>query len=90
MALLLVATYYLLASIPFSYYHFLQVPQLWWIPVLIGFHPLVMLAAVGAAVATLGGASGIARTAVRYVAIVGVTSAVCMAATLVWPVARFV
>lgn len=85
-ALLLVATYYLLASIPFSYYHFLQVPQIWWIPILIEFHPLVMLAAVGAAVATLGGASGIARTIVRYVAIVGVTGAVCMAATLVWPV----
>ena len=85
-ALLLVATYYLLASIPFSYYHFLQVPQLWWIPVFIRFHPLVMLAAVGAAVATLRGVTGVALTAVRYVAIVGVTSAACMAATVVWPV----
>ncbi|HEY2905659.1 MAG TPA: sulfatase-like hydrolase/transferase [Vicinamibacterales bacterium] len=84
-ALLLVATYYLLASIPFSYYHFLQFPHFWWMPVFIRFHPLVMLAAVGAAVATLRGASGIARTAVRYVAIVGVTSALCMAATVVWP-----
>jgi hypothetical protein len=84
-ALLLVSTYYLLASIPFSYYHFLAVPQLWWLPAFIEFHPLVMLAAVGAAVATLRGASGIARTAVRYVAIVGVTSALCMAATVVWP-----
>jgi hypothetical protein len=84
-ALLLVSTYYLLASIPFSYYHFLAVPQLWWLPAFIEFHPVVMLAAVGAAVGTLRGASGFARTAVRYVAIIGVTSAVCMAATVMWP-----
>jgi hypothetical protein len=51
--LLLVATYYLLASIPFSYYHFLQFPHFWWLPPFIRFHPIVLIASVAAYIATL-------------------------------------
>ena len=43
-ALIAIAAYYLLASIPFSYYHFIQVPQLPWLPMFILLHPLLLAA----------------------------------------------
>ena len=46
LALVLVATLYLLASIPFAYYHFLQFPHFSWMPAFIRFHPIVLAAAV--------------------------------------------
>jgi hypothetical protein len=55
LALLSVATFSLLASIPFAYYHFLQFPHFSWMPVFIRFHPLVLGAAVAALLPTLGG-----------------------------------
>jgi len=45
--LTVVATYYLLASIPFSFYHFLQFAHFWWLPLIVRFHPVLM--AVGSA-----------------------------------------
>ena len=48
-ALILVATYYLLASIPFSYYHFLQFPHFWWLPPFIAAHPVVLAAGAAGA-----------------------------------------
>ena len=87
LALLLVATLYLLASIPFAYYHFLQFPHFWWMPAFIRFHPLVLAAAVAGLVATLRDVPG-------TLAAVGPLRgdcrrherAVCMGATVVWPV----
>jgi hypothetical protein len=46
-----VATYYLLASIPFSFYHFLQFAHFWWLPLIVRFHPVLM--AVGSALLLL-------------------------------------
>src|SRR5262249_56219522 len=46
LALLAVATYYLLASVPFAYYHFLQFPHFVWMPVFIRFNSVIMLAGV--------------------------------------------
>src|SRR3954467_4151044 len=86
LALLLVAVYYLLASIPFSYYHFLQFPHFWWMPAFIRFHPYLLAAAVAALVMTLRDLPGSMRSSVRYVAIVGATAAVCMASTVWWPI----
>ena len=43
---MLVALYYLLASIPFSYYHFLQFPHFWWQPLFIAAHPALFIAAL--------------------------------------------
>ena len=48
-ALVLVATYYLLASIPFSYYHFLQFAHFAWLPPFIALHPLIFAGAAAAA-----------------------------------------
>jgi hypothetical protein len=42
--LTVVATYYLLASIPFSFYHFLQFAHFWWLPLIVRFHPVLMAA----------------------------------------------
>src|SRR5581483_7455765 len=84
--LLLVATLYVLASIPFSYYHFLQFPHFWWMPGAIRWHPLVFLAAVGALAATLRAESGPMRAFRRGLLAAGAAIAACMAATLEWPV----
>ncbi len=83
LALLLVATLHLLASIPFAYYHFLQFAHFWWMPAFIRFHPIVLAAAVASLVATLHDLPGTLRPWIRYTAIVGVTAAACMGAT-VW------
>jgi arylsulfatase A-like enzyme len=40
--LVAVATYCLLASIPFSFYHFLQFAHFWWLPLIVRFHPVGM------------------------------------------------
>ena len=85
--LLLVATYYLLASIPFSYYHFLQFPHFWWLPPFIRFHPLVLAGATLAYVATVGNAPPRARAWIRYVLIAAATTAACMTVLVVWPAA---
>ena len=85
LALLLVATFYLLASIPFAYYHFLQFPHFWWLPAFIRFHPLVLAAAVAILVSTLRGLSQSIRPWVRYIAIVGAMTGLTMASTVLWP-----
>ena len=54
LALVLVATLYLLASIPFAYYHFLQFPHFSWMPAFIRFHPIVLAAAVASLVGRTG------------------------------------
>jgi hypothetical protein len=69
LALLLVATYYLLASIPFAYYHFLQFPHFWWMPLFITLHPLVMLAGVAGTVGTMPGVDARETSWRRYLAI---------------------
>jgi arylsulfatase A-like enzyme len=51
--LLLVATYQLLASVPFSFYHFLQFPHFWWMPLFIRLHPAVMAVGVTGLLLTL-------------------------------------
>ena len=84
-ALIAVATYYLLASIPFSYYHFLQFPHFAWMPLFIRFHPLLV---VGAMAGLLGGIRGVTaslRRWIRYAAIAGSTTALCMGATVWFP-----
>jgi len=86
LALVLVATLYLLASIPFAYYHFLQFPHFWWMPGFIRFHPLVLVAAVSSLVATLHDLPAALRPWIRYLAIVGVTAAACMGATVWFPI----
>src|SRR5437762_13481708 len=42
LALMSVGAYYLLASIPFAYYHFLQFAHFWWLPLFIKAHAAVM------------------------------------------------
>jgi len=79
-ALLLVATYYLLASIAFSYYHFLQFPHFWWMPLFIRVHPVILLAAVAALLMTQGGTPAAVKPWMRYTAIAAAASAACMAA----------
>src|SRR4051794_18118789 len=85
LVLIAVATLYLLASIPFSYYHFLQFPHFWWMPAFIEWHPLLLGGAVAALVFMLHGLAAVRRL-VRYLAIVGATTVACMAATVWWPV----
>jgi hypothetical protein len=53
--LLSVSTYYLLASIPFARYHFLEFAHFWWLPFFIRYHPLMMAAGVGLLLLTLRG-----------------------------------
>jgi phosphoglycerol transferase MdoB-like AlkP superfamily enzyme len=85
LALILVASYYLLASIPFSYYHFLQVPQVWWLPLFIRFHPLVLAASLTGISPRASALPAHLRPWTRYVTLAGVTLAVCMAAGVVVP-----
>lgn len=82
-ALLLVATYYLLASIPFGYYQFLQVAHFWWMAPFIRIHPLVLAAAVGGFLLTLRGRPAWLTPWIRYVAVAAGTITVCMA-VIVW------
>ena len=85
LGLMAVATYYLLASIPFSYYHFLQFPHFTWQPLFIRLHPLVLLAAVAGLLATTRRRPGGAAPGARYVAIAAVTAAACMAVAVIVP-----
>ena len=85
-ALIGVAAYYLLASIPFSYYHFLQVPQLWWLPTFILLHPLVLAAALAAIVPRPRAVPASVRPWIRYVALAGAATTACMIAVNVAPV----
>jgi hypothetical protein len=78
-ALLLVATYYLLASIAFSYYHFLQFPHFWWMPLFIRVHPVILLAAVAALLMTQGDTPAAVKPWMRYTAVAAAASAACMA-----------
>jgi hypothetical protein len=78
LALVLVATYYLLASIPFSYYQFLQFPHFWWLPPFINVHPLVFLAAAAALLWTLGDLPFALQPWRRYAAIGAASGGVCM------------
>ena len=86
LALLLVATYYLLASIPFAYYNFLQFPHFWWMPVFIRFHPLVMLAGIAAIVGTMSDLPGPWMPWRRLLAIGGVTVSALMVVVSLVPV----
>jgi len=83
-----VATYYLLASIPFAYYHFLLLPPFWWLPLFIRVHPVVMLAAVAVllAVRVDGALSSHASRRRRYAAIAAAATAACMTAGVWQPV----
>jgi Sulfatase len=85
-ALIVIAAYYLLASIPFSYYHFLQVPQLPWLPTFVLLHPLLFAAALAAIVPRPRLVSPALRPWIRYVALAGATTTVCMAAIEAIPV----
>ena len=87
-ALVLVASYYLLASIPFSYYHFIQVPQLWWLPAFIALHPFVLAAALAALLARTAKAPAPVKAWVRYVALGGAATAACMLALEAVPAAQ--
>ncbi len=79
LGLLLVATYYLIASVPFAYQQFLQVAHFWWMAPFVAVHPVLMLASVGAFAWTLRGRPG-ARVWGRYTLLVAGTTTVCMAA----------
>src|SRR5258705_13848561 len=79
-ALLLVATYYLLASIAFSYYHFLQFPHFWWMPLFIRAHPVILLAAVAATLMTQGDTPAAVKPWVGYGALAAAAGAACVAA----------
>jgi len=85
-ALIGVAAYYLLASIPFSYYHFLQVPQLWWLPTFILLHPLVLAAALAVLLPRPRDVPAAVRPWIRYVALAGAAATICMIAGNVAPV----
>src|SRR3954451_14991017 len=85
-ALILVATYYLLASIPFAYYHFLQFPHFWWLPIFITFHPVVFAVALALALPRSRAVATPLRPWIRYVAIAGMTTTACMAAVGFAPV----
>src|SRR5258705_11154916 len=80
-ALIAVATYYLLASIPFSYYHFLQFPHFAWMPVFIRFHPLLVAGGVAAPLPGVNGATPSLRRGVRYPACAGGAIAIRIGAT---------
>src|SRR5215831_14068232 len=85
-ALLAVATYYLLASIPFAYYHFLQFPHFVWMPVFIRFNPLIMLAGVAGLSLTVRGLPVPMKPAVRVLVSTGALTVMWMAAMTWWPV----
>src|SRR5258705_5229413 len=88
-ALLLVATYYLLASIAFSYYHFLQFPHFWWMPLFIRLHPVILLAAVAALLMTQGDTPAAVKPWMRYSALPAAASPACLPAVgrLAFPLA---
>jgi hypothetical protein len=85
-AVLLVATYYLLASIPFSFYHFLQFPHFWWMPLFIRTHPLVMAAGMGGLLLTMRGLPRANGARLRILTLAGTSITTWMAVTAWVPV----
>ncbi|PWT81129.1 MAG: hypothetical protein C5B57_11095 [Blastocatellia bacterium] len=85
-ALLAVATYYLLASIPFAYYHFLQFPHFVWMPVFIRLNALIMLAGVVGSSLTVRDLPVPMKPAVRVLVSTGALTVMWMAAMTCWPV----
>ena len=85
-AVLLVATYYLLASIPFSFYHFLQFPHFWWMPLFIRLHPLVMAAGMGGLVLTMRGLPRADGARLRALTLAGTAITLWMVVTALTPV----
>jgi hypothetical protein len=82
-ALLSVSVYYLLASIPFARYHFLEFAHFWWLPIFVRYHPIVMAAGLALALST---SAAIPRPWTRRFALAGGLSAVWMAVTVWQPV----
>jgi hypothetical protein len=78
--ILLVAAYYLLASIPFSFYHFLQFPHFWWMPAFIRVHPLAMAIGVAGLLVTRRGRPADAP-GLRILTLCGTSISVWMAVT---------
>src|SRR5262249_5827976 len=76
--LLLVSTFYLLSSIPFAYYHFLQFPHFWWMPAFIAFHPVLVAASAGALVLSMRPLDPALAPARRRLLVGVVTTALCM------------
>ena len=77
--LLLIATFYLLASIPFAYYQFLQSPPWPWMPAFVRVHPLLLIAALLGLRAVSGPLVGALRIWSRRTLVVTMTVAGCMA-----------
>jgi hypothetical protein len=77
--LLLTATFYLIASIPFAFYMFLESPPWRWIPVFARVHPLLLFASVGGLLAAAGPLDDAVRSWARRLMLVTVTFAACMA-----------
>src|SRR5204863_9348979 len=75
-ALFLIATYQLLASIPFAFYQFIESPPFWWMPVLARLQPLLLIAALGGLRFAIGPMRGRGRDAFRTLTIATVTLAV--------------
>src|SRR5262249_35560951 len=86
LALLAVATYYLLASVPFAYYHFLQFPHFVWMPVFIRFNSVIMLAGVAGLSLTVRDFPPPMKPAARVLVTTGALTAMWMAAMTWWPV----
>ncbi len=76
--LLLIATFYLIASIPFAYYMFLESPPWQWIPVFARVHPLLLVAAVGVLLAATHPLGDAVRPWARSIMLGAVTLAACM------------
>src|SRR5262249_20799086 len=67
--LLLLATYNLLASIPFAYQQFVESPPFWWMPALARLQPVLLLAALGGMRVALGPIGESGRRAFRLLTI---------------------
>jgi hypothetical protein len=80
--LLLISTFYLLASIPFSYYQFLQFAPFWWMPLFIRWHPLLLIIAVALLLLTTRNTPSALRIWMRRLMVATVTLAACMTAML--------
>ena len=77
--LLLTATFYLLSSIPFAFYMFIESPPWRWMPVFARVHPLLLVAAVGGLLAAAGPLDDTLRPWARRLMLASVTLAACMA-----------
>lgn len=84
-SLVFVALYYLLASIPFSYYHFLQFPHFWWQPLFIAAHPALFGAALFGVIPRGASLPPRIRRLSRYLALAGGAAALCLLAIELFP-----